>query len=255
MVLLGEGKNSVAYYSFAPPKGLIVFVHGLGGKSVSTWGDFRILVQNYSEFKEYDVVFYGYSSMNAGVGSNGLLFFRNMERFAVPPKNFLGIDRQSPADYSNIIIVAHSLGAVVTRRALLFANTAGASWLSKCKMFLLAPAHRGSYVQGLVDDLIPDPFKGFLSAVKYFKPAFKDLQFDSVAISSLVEDTEFALSKGGGFTKAAIVLWSMNDRVVLNQPFCSDTIPELEPSKDHRKVCELVHTSYMRPFLELKKLM
>lgn len=256
MVFLNEGKNTTAYLSLNQPKGLIVFVHGLAGHATSTWADFDIVVKNFAEFIDYDVIFYGYSSLNSGASSNALLFYNNLKKFSTPLDNFLGIERNTTGGYKNIILVAHSLGAIVVRRALLFANNDNADWLPFCKMFLLAPAHKGSYIQGMITEVLPQLLKIATIVYKYRHPVINDLEQDSVTIKSLTKDCNRLLRKKiGNFTKSAAVLWSFNDRVVLNEPFCEDITPELEIQKDHMGVCKLNLSAYMKPFDELKKLM
>ncbi|MBK8608894.1 MAG: hypothetical protein IPL84_02795 [Chitinophagaceae bacterium] len=256
MVFLNEGKNTTAYFALKKPKGLIIFVHGLGGHATTTWKDFPIIVKNFTEFNDYDVIFYGYSSLDSGASSNALLFYNSLKKFVIPPVEFLGIQREVLSSYEKIIIAAHSLGAVVTRRALLFANSEKAEWLSLCKMFLLAPAHKGSSLQGMVYEILPYILKVATTIYKYRHPVINDLEFDSVTLKSLKKESEKLLrKKKGDFTISAAVLWSLNDKVVLNEPFCMDVTPELEMEKDHMGVCKLDLGSYMKPFDELKKLM
>ena len=255
-VFLNEGENTIAYLSLNQPKGLIVFVHGLAGHATTTWADFQIVVKNYSEFKDYDIIFYGYASLNSGASSNALLFYQGLKKFSVPIEQSPEIHRTITEGYKNIILVAHSLGAIVVRRALLFAGKDNADWLPFCKMFLLAPAHKGSYIQGMINEVLPVFLKIASIIYKYKHPVINDLEQDSVTIKRLTKDcSQLLRKKKGEFTKSQAVLWSMNDKVVLNEPFGDDATPELEMQKDHMGVCKLILGQYMKPLDELKKLM
>lgn len=94
---------------------LIVFVHGIGGTSTSTWGEpgtaWPDLVRGDTEFfSGFDVYVYDYPSSIFGksqsVASLGRLLRDNLNQINI-------------AQYENVIFITHSLGGIVVREYLI----------------------------------------------------------------------------------------------------------------------------------------
>ncbi|HZE79470.1 MAG TPA: hypothetical protein VE604_01135 [Candidatus Polarisedimenticolia bacterium] len=113
----------------------VIFVHGFGGKSTSTWRDFQGLVdklgKQYSWPQTSDMFFYSYDSRRA-IQVNAQDFSRFAEYILsakdlsiIAPSNFpfpLSFVKEiykEPRSYSRLVFVAHSEGAVVVRRSIL----------------------------------------------------------------------------------------------------------------------------------------
>lgn len=134
---LQKGENSVLFLSSQPADLGIVFIHGFGGNATSTWRGFEDLS---STLKGWDVFFYGYSSWAGQANSHAeefRLFLSGI--FQRPEVTHSELKRR----YRHILIVAHSLGAIVTRRALLNAGLLKEHYLNRVSFVLFAPAHRG----------------------------------------------------------------------------------------------------------------
>lgn len=102
----------------------VVFVHGFAGDSSTTWAQFESLMDAkasaYDWWAGYDAFFYKYPSINLPIAVNGhdlLKFIKTV--FPSPDSSMLHDIRESPwVPYKNLVLVGHSEGAVVIRRAL-----------------------------------------------------------------------------------------------------------------------------------------
>ncbi len=160
----------------------------------------------------------------------------------VTPPSIVGVsDRRLSKghQYEKIILVAHSLGAVVVRLMLLYAHDDNATWVNKCRMVLYAPAHHGSRVL--------DNFKEcFLGASVLFKsfgvtkyPILIDLQEESRVLKNLKAETLTLLKSGkGDFAKAVSVVWAANENIVINERFCDDALEKQIAGTTHTSVCK-----------------
>lgn len=252
-----EWKHPIGYYTLNEPKKLIVFVHGLGGHATSTWDEFTNIIRNYSVFSNADVIFYGYDSTAIQATTNGSLLSSFLDTYAIPSNAVNGVDRKVPAQYEKIIFLAHSLGAFVVRKALIYSSKKiGITWIEKTKMFLLAPAHNGSDVPERVMEVLPGYLKIGAHVARHFLPVIQDLQKSSPTIKTLKRETKNLQKSGKGrFTIAEIVAWAQYERVVINDDFCNDPVPVTVLDKNHMNICKPELISYEKPLDLLKKIL
>jgi pimeloyl-ACP methyl ester carboxylesterase len=256
--LKGGRKTKVLLSSAAPQTTACVFVHGFGGTSVGTWENFPGILLEKPEAAGYDLIFYGYDSKrSANTSAIELLDFLT-GIFTDPAtvwNKLLHPSRARPAQfaYKRIVIVAHSLGAVVTRRALLDAlwrkqewGSADYDWVQHVRLVLFAPAHCGARVQRLAASFT-FPFK--LPVFEFFHyrwPSFEDLKPESKVLERLSADTTVALKSGSnGFLKAKNVLWATDETVVYNDYFVGDPPPRTIVGT-HTSVCK-PHKTFDEP--------
>src|SRR5215471_9605979 len=119
---LQEDSKVQAIFAVRPSRKAILFIHGYTGDALKTWKDFPALLPQNPKFAGHDLLFYGYDGLRAPVGSSASLFRQFLEKLfantpdisnrSLPPL----FHRDATFGYDDLIIVAHSLGAVVTRR-------------------------------------------------------------------------------------------------------------------------------------------
>ncbi len=250
-IQLPYGTHSVAYYCKKEPTSVVLFIHGFLGNATSTWDEFPALIRERRDFENSDVIFYGYDSEKGQASNNALKFYEFLKIALVQTPGTINYQRRGLPEsfqYSKIIFVAHSLGSIVLRRALLNAKAEKCKWLEKEKMVLFAPAHRGARVQKLIFDSL-NSFGKVIAGLGFFGiPVLDDLRPESVTITSLIKDTEALLQKNEGeFTKAHTVIWAGNEYVVHNERFCEDPIAKVIGDKTHSEVCKPIEKKFLDP--------
>ena len=249
-VKLPTGDKTVAFCSLLTPKDLIVFIHGFHGDALDSWKDFPEMIVTHPKFKNADVVFWGYDSLKGQAGNIKIKFFKALDFLSDPSSIASYPDRKMAAgfSYDRIIIVAHSLGAVVTRLALLHANGMNAPWRNKCKLLFFAPAHWGSP--------IPENFKecflGFSVLLEAFAvtkyPIIKDLTQGSLVLNYIQSETDKLLTAGNNDYVKAKVVWAEKDIVVTNIPYLQDDPADEIINTTHTSVCKPTIPGFIEPF-------
>ena len=186
-VKLSEGRGTVAYWSTSTPRRLVVFVHGFRGSAVKTWTQFPSLMEKNPATGDCDYVYYGYDSPKYSVFVSGDRLYRLLDRAggdsgvladeSLPPT---AARRGTGNTYDLIVLVAHSLGAVIARQALLLAHESHRPWADRVRLVLFAPAHKGSDVvamaatfMGVFKPLSPEIVK---AGLELLWPVLKDLE-------------------------------------------------------------------------------
>lgn len=240
-IKLPYGENTMAYCCYDTPKTLVVFIHGFNGSAVETWNDFPVFIQKHPKFRQADVVFYGYESLKLQAGNLKLHFFDFLNAITKPYSNripFPARNLPKAFAYDKVIIVAHSLGAVVTRLAFLHAYEKKCKWLNKCKPILYAPAHWGS----LIPENFKECFQGVFSIFRGFAvtryPIIADLTSGSIVLNDLQEKSrKLCESRNLGFLRAHVI-WAEREIVVVNNPFCNDYPVDQIKDTVHTSVCK-----------------
>ncbi len=119
-------------------KGLILFVHGLGGNSSDTWGDFATYIKADPKLATYDVGFFEYPTT--------LINIKFWKRY--PPIQTLADALSTLIDnrygkHRPIILVAHSLGGLIAR-SYLVDEVMGDNHLRVAKLLLYAVPNTGA---------------------------------------------------------------------------------------------------------------
>lgn len=244
---VNSGIGSILYLSNTKkcPKNLIIFIHGFLGKAVETWEEFPDRLTSMSEFNDSDIIFYGYESLKTQTTSAASQFCDFIEQVNNPNKYS---KRESNCEYSDIIIISHSLGSNVTRIALMEAKGSGKTWLSKCKMILFAPAHNGARIGPLILSCAPGFMKVIAGLGAYHYPVLEDLMPKSKCLEELYKLTKkFLYNNDGDFTIAKGVIWAKYDKVVYNNRFFNDPNETTIDKVSHTEVCKPIFNSYMKP--------
>jgi len=232
----GSFKECWAYFSVAPAQDAIVFVHGFNGSALDTWMQFQSLLQNQQVCRKTDLFFFGYHSLRRTTASSAASLFSLLELLGKTPQslNSWPKDRASTVKYKRLLVVSHSLGAIVARRCLLTAAARKASWAENCKLILFAPAHLG----GRPLKLIPKSIKPIAEVLL---PALEEVSENSEVIRALQDDTKKALATGKcEFLRALMVVHGGADTVVCrqDQQFCEDPPSEWIYDADHIQICK-----------------
>lgn len=244
----GDFKECWAYFSIARARHAVIFVHGLNGSALDTWIQFQSLLQSQRICQETDLFFFGYHSLRRTTASSAASLLSLFELLENRPQRISAWPqgRRSPFAYKRLIIVSHSLGAIVARRCLLMAVAKKTAWAQRCELVLFAPAHLG----GRPLKLIP---KGIKPLAEMLLPTLEELEENSEIIRGLQTDTEKALATGQcEFLRASMVVHGGADTIVCRQDkqFCGDPPSEWIPNADHIQVCK-PRPGFMTPLEKL----
>ncbi len=250
-------RSTRVMWSRTPNGKAIVFVHGFKG-GYTTWDGFPSRILKEPSLDGYDIFFVEYEWADRAILTGSALkdFFDSL--FNSPDKyfgnEFTRLNRQA-TPYTELTIVAHSLGAIVTRFALLDAQALGLSWINSTKMLLFAPAHLGADIITLGTDALGvlGLFGVTAPALKIKYPSLIDLEHitTNTTLDSLRTKSQNLLNAGNGqFTIAKVVLFGTADKVVVPGQFCSDPPLRAIPSIGHTGICKPTPT-FDEPFQTL----
>ena len=251
-------KKTHVLWSSTPENKAIIFVHGFSG-NYSSWGGFPEMIVQNKKFKGYDIFIMEYSWEDraelTGATFREFLTALFSDRKEVTDTSTPPFERDE--NYKQIIIAAHSLGAIVARVALLSAYKDKVDWLDKTKLMLYAPAHNGANIIQLAASTL-----GALGSIGEALPSIFKLRFPSLidletntskVIDRLRNETKQLLSQGkGDFTKARSVLFGGKDRIVDPSPFGEDAEIISIPGIGHSEICKPT-TYFSKPFKVLEK--
>jgi pimeloyl-ACP methyl ester carboxylesterase len=237
------GPNTQGYFSFEKPDNLIVFVHGFGGNALGTWNNFPAILLFDDHFKRSDIIYYGYNTFEGQAGDHASQLYHFLNRCARPLENNILPQQQDlpEREYKRILLVAHSLGAILVREAQLLAHIAQKMWVEKSEIALYAPAHNGASVIPLAMQALPGLASLFGLFAKFKYPILTDLDAAdaNVILNRIKLRTEKLQNNGQGeFTKAKLVVYAEGDKIVKNFHYLLDTPAEVIQGTTHSAVCK-----------------
>jgi len=253
----------------------VVFVHGWSGSGVGTWDHFPRALRFMPEARAVDFLFVDYPSTTHTVAfcSDQLRGFlldlvRDPAERILDPSLPRDAARRPPAHrYTRIIIVAHSMGAFISRRALLDLDRDELDRAEREKFQLLyfAPAHKGSRLplliaSGLGLDWLPGAVAvGKLLTVHY--RSLEDLAVGSESLKSLADDSRDVTAKRQAAREPepidylrARVLHAEKDKVVVQDTFYPDRAADPVMRRNHRTVCK-PNDEFRRPVEALRRML
>jgi hypothetical protein len=240
------GINSYVFWAKKPEGKALVFIHGFNGGPYTTFKQFDVLLRNYKEFAGCDIFFYGYSASKSQIaalakGFVKMLLVLEKECVELYNKSFKRVvlnPRNSNFKYDNIVIVAHSLGAILTRIALIEINKSDSELTKKFDMILYAPAHFGAHLSETYA-ILPLGILNLLASFKLGVKNSNDLRPSSKLIAKLLNDTKAIQSgKNYQFTIAKAVFWAEVEKVVIQQDYLLDKPAIVIEKTNHQTVCK-----------------
>lgn len=249
-------------------KRLVVFVHGFRGESVGTWSNFPLLHSHDPDriwWYESDMLFVGYDSTKDTITGIANRFRREIDRFYPRPQTSLlsARGRRPRADisaYSELVLVGHSLGAVILRRVL--CDTAQL-WsangrrdderppLLNAVTRLFSPASAGFQPSGLLGLLrATGGWDRTLEVILRRSPAYSDLQPDSVVLREIRFRTIGLKPDEDGRLAAlrAHILWANPDGVVITERYVTDHVDYSWDGRNHSAICKPQLGAYEAPW-------
>lgn len=245
-VALSYGRESQALWAVAPTGSAVVFVHGFGGQSVATWSEFDRLLPSDVAAQGWDVLFFGYDGLRTPAQTSASDLRTMIDDLVKAPDMFFNgtVDdllsqRRRAPQYHRIVVVGHSLGAVVARKALLDAHRVDAGWLAGVSLLLFAPAHRGASLLNLAGTLIGAFDLGAVLGLAQHFSVLQDLEPGCAFLEELREATVTAIEEDGRASlRAQYVGTARRDRVVMNVDFCAADAPPVPLPGSHMTVCK-----------------
>ena len=239
-------QQSRAVWSRVPSKKAVVFVHGFRGNAIDTWSRFDELLPEEPKGVGFDFVFYGYDAFHSELIASVGDFREFLAKLLTCPSELsnpaLPVQARRADDhvYQEIILVGHSLGAVLIRFALLDLHKLEFDQLGKIRLVLFAPAHCGAYLSKLFAETI-SPIKWlnlFAALIKFKSPLIDQLLPDSKELRELEKRTNKALeSDDSAYLVAERVFIARRENVVKNLTFCEDPLP-ITLEADHKSICK-----------------
>jgi pimeloyl-ACP methyl ester carboxylesterase len=219
--------------------------------------------------RDIDVIFFGYDSFYSVLDANVDILYDLLEIACSKPETLTPrhFGRKAHFNYSKLVVVAHSLGAVVARSALLKAHDKDVKWKRDIDLLFFAPAHGGARLDRFVLETLTGfswtiPGTGFRipigglveKPIRYLSPVLDDLEQGSDKLTKLRVRTEQAFSAGFDNIKARRVVFGSRERVVYTDEFVEDEKPVYYPNRTHLNVCKPT-ADWRRPVTDLIKLL
>lgn len=236
------GANTQGFFSFNNPEILIVFVHGFGGNALSTWINFPTIILYEDKFKNCDLIYYGYDTFKGQAGDHAAELYHFLSLATKPLQSKILPENQGlpERNYNRIILVAHSLGAVLVRQAQLLAFNANDDWVEKSEIALFAPAHHGANIISLAMQALPGLASLLGIFAKFRFPILVDLDSEDDGILKAIKSQTESLQNQGkaNFSKAKLVVYAQGDKVVRNYNYLQDKPAVVLPGFTHISVCK-----------------
>jgi len=245
------------YLAHEPPVRLVVFVHGFAGGTVRSWRQFPDSGDTNTWWRASDLLFVGYDSLRENITGVAARIRRELPFFYPTPPARLGeIEgiRVRPLeihDYGELLLVGHSLGAVIIRRLLVDCAqhwrdalrenpTEPMPAILQARTRLFSPASAGFQPANKLGVLWASPGWLGLNMLLRRSSAFSDLQPNSTILVETRRRTEEEVGTGDESADAlrAFIAFANPDDVVITERYSTDHVESSIDLTTHRSVCK-----------------
>jgi hypothetical protein len=261
-VPLRDPSGWVLYVSHADQVSrLVVFVHGFKGEAVKTWREFPAAGDYRPWWQASDLLFVGYESTRDDIPAVANRLRNQLPRFYPDP--FAGAmtvqgvrGRTNLTAYSELILLGHSLGGLVVRRAVCDAVE---GWqkdgfpeprprLLDAQVRLFSPASAGFRPAGRLGFLHASTVWPYIDMFLRRSSAYTDLQPGSVVLTETKERTEKWADAPGCESLRAHVVWANPDKVVTHSRYETDHVDDAWDHQSHKSVCKPRRGAFEKPW-------
>jgi hypothetical protein len=237
---------------------------------MESWMDFPSSHSIGAWWQQSDLLFVGYDSLRETITGVAARLRTELPRFYPHlPAHLLeagGVPlRHQVAPYDQLLVIGHSLGGVVVRRAL---ADAAQDWLDRrttdaaaprpallhAHVRLFSPASAGFQGAGPLGVLKASP--GWLGVNMYLRrsSAYSDLQPGSTLLTAIRSRTEqFVATNAADFQALrAAILWANPEDVVISERYDTDFVESVAHGTSHRTVCK-PNQSYRTPWVFVER--
>jgi pimeloyl-ACP methyl ester carboxylesterase len=247
----------VLYLSQSDAVRLVVFVHGFRGSALETWQRFPESGRSSAWWRASDMLFVGYDSVRDNITGAAARLRRELPRFYPRvPSDLVQIGDAAvretiDQDYEELLVVGHSLGGVVVRRALC---DVAQGWLDRleddpgeprpalldARLRLFSPASAGFRPGGWLALVRGTKVWGPLEMFLRRSSAYSDLQPESPLLADTRRRTEALVAARRAELEAlrASIVWANPDDVVLAERYDSDRVDDTIDGTSHGAVCK-----------------
>ena len=260
----------VAVLSDSHTRRLLVFVHGFRGRSMESWTEFPTSHSIGEWWRESDLLFVGYDSVRETITGVAARLRSELPRFYpnLPDELVVagGVPLREPsAAYEQLLLIGHSLGGLVVRRAL---ADAAQEWLDHravnpaaskpalldAQVRLFSPASAGFQPAGRLGLLKASPGWSGINMYLRYSSAYSDLQPGSTLLTGTRSRTEQLVWSNGTEFQAlrAGILWANPEDVVISERYDTDFVEAVADGTNHRGVCK-PSSSYRTPWVFVER--
>lgn len=236
-------EGTYALFSLVSKNKAIIFIHGYNDKPIKAWKSFDVLIPGTVDLSGYDIFFFGYDAIKSDLNASAGIFRDFMNLISNPSGAILPrhLYRSRDFTYNEFLLVSHSLGAVISRRAILDAIKENDSWAIVSRLLLFAPAHKGAPIIDLLKTTLEGlPRLRFIAnAFRFYSPLIDQLKPGSETLNKLLDETvEITRKDKGSCLIAKKVVIAQHERIVNNDTFGDDPPAITILNADHKTVCK-----------------
>ena len=285
-------QGSTALLSLIPPRSAVVFIHGFDGDPTKTWVDYPGMMpvdgKKIQIWRERDLFFYSYVSYDQipSLAEDFLDFLTSVAKvkahdyldayFSLPSSKDYALGAgaelaryRGSGSYESVVLVGHSTGAVVIRKAiedwirpLLKKHPDPKKWkagisndavtssdllLANAALRFFAPAHLGFLGAGALGVAMNVPVIDRVIGIHLkSKPLFHNLAPECPIIKDLRTKTEEFYKEHHLTALKATVLFGKHEEIVYQGGYDQDDVLPKVPNHNHSSICK-PNADYLKP--------